>query len=166
MERISINYEGSIIDYSDNFETDNQKARIDSEYETKTYSLYSKFSSSLSTKTHLELGLRREIHAVDFESTTVDNAEYGTEGAPFPYLEEGSLIKTKDYLSGAKLSLFNTYSKENTLFASITKGYKAGGANSSSFRESGQPLHYDTESLMNYELGLSTFLATNAFALK
>ena len=158
--------EGSIIDYSDNFETDNQKARIDSEYETKTYSLYSKFSSSLSTKTHLELGLRREIHAVDFESTTVDNAEYGTEEAPFPYLEEGSLIKTKDYLSGAKLSLFNTYSKENTLFASVTKGYKAGGANSSSFRESGQPLHYNTESLMNYELGLSHISSDQRFRSK
>lgn len=158
--------EGSVIDYSDNFETDNQKARVDSEYETKTYSLYSKFSSNINTKTRLELGLRREVHAVDFMSTTVDNADYGTVSAPFPYLETGSLVRSKDYLSGAKISLYNTYSEENTLFASITKGYKSGGANSSSFREVGQPLDYKTESLMNYEFGLSHISSDQHFRSK
>jgi outer membrane receptor protein involved in Fe transport len=59
-----------------------------------------------------------------------------------------------DWLFGGKLTLEHDLSDSQTVFASVTKGYKAGGANIFPGLELDVPTGYDTEDLWNYEIGL------------
>jgi iron complex outermembrane receptor protein len=153
-------YFSTLDEYSnfDYIESGSLAAKVDSRYQTETTSFYAQLASKLSQKSKLELGFRYEEHSVDFESHS-PNTYYGT-------LVEGSKVKNKDHLRGAKLAFFNELNSQDTLFASITKGYKSGGANSSSFIGASDPLSYIPEDLMNYELGISHLSSDQRFRSK
>jgi outer membrane receptor protein involved in Fe transport len=127
-------------------------AEVESEYQTDTYAIYTQFAHDFSQDTRLTIGLRFEHHQVDFDSVTLDNSDLDFDTNP-DLLERGSDSVTND-LWGGKITLEHDLTNSQTLFASVTRGYKAGGANTGVFRASDDPSTYSNESLWNYELGL------------
>jgi iron complex outermembrane receptor protein len=110
-------------------------------YETQTFSSYGQGTHLFSNQTRLTLGLRAEYY----------DLETGVDYRKKPKLENDP--EFDDWLFGGKLTLEHDISEYKTLFASITKGYKAGGANIYPGLESEVPTSYDTEDLWNYEIG-------------
>jgi len=148
--------EKSLIQYLDRDFLDDAVA--DSTYETETTAVFAQATHNFSEQTRLILGLRYEHHQVDFSSVTIDNSDLDFDG--FPDLLPGGISKQQDNLWGGKLTLEQDLAEQHVLFASITRGYKSGGANSGSFRQAGDPDTYTSETLWNYELGLrSNWLA-------
>jgi iron complex outermembrane recepter protein len=143
--------EETLMNYDDEYDS----AVVVSDYETNTYALFGQIAHDFSDTTRLIVGLRYELHEVDFNSTTIDNYDFGFGDT----LANGSnRSQTDDHLFGGKLTLEHDLNSTQTLHASVTRGYKAGGANSGSFRDttSNQPLTYEQETLWNYEVGLSS----------
>ena len=134
--------EDTAVDYTDEYAS----GIVNSEYETESYALFGQIGHDFSERFRLTLGLRYEYHSVDFESETLDDY-FGT-------LLPGAQNDSSDSLFGGKLILEYDLNDKHTSFASITRGYKAGGANSGSFRAADQPAVYDDETLWNYEIGL------------
>ena len=143
----------------DYIEGDYEDAEVASRYKTDTAALYAQIATKINQTSRVELGFRYEEHSVKFESETIEDYAY----AP---LMPGAKVKNTDHLRGAKLAFFNELNNQDTLFASITKGYKSGGANSSSFIGASDPLSYIPENLMNYELGISHLSSDQRFRSK
>jgi outer membrane receptor protein involved in Fe transport len=110
--------------------------------ETQTISFYGQGTHLLGDKTRLTLGLRAEYYELETDVDFRDIPE--SENNP----------DFDDWLFGGKLTLEHDLSDTQTVFASITKGYKAGGANIFPGLEPDVPTGYDTEDLWNYEIGL------------
>ncbi|PXA03555.1 hypothetical protein DDZ13_11270 [Coraliomargarita sinensis] len=114
---------------------------FETQLETQTFSLYGQGTHLFSEQTRLTLGLRAEYYeldtAVDFDEPTLAND---------PNFD--------DWLFGGKITLEHDLSETKTLFASLTRGYKAGGANIFPGLEPDVPTSYGTEDLWNYEVGL------------
>jgi outer membrane receptor protein involved in Fe transport len=144
--------EDSLIDYKDEFGL----GIVESDYETESLAFFTQASHDLSESTRLILGLRYESHKVDFDSLTID--DYA--GTLIPGTNK---VSNKDNLWGGKLTLEQDLGEAHMFFASITRGYKAGGANSGAFIVPGDPLTYDTETLWNYEIGLRSTWFDNKF---
>lgn len=106
------------------------------EFESETISLYAKATHEFSEDTRITLGLRVEEYDLDTEMDIRPDADFD------------------DTLVGGKLTLEHDLNDQHTAFASISRGYKAGGANIYPFIDPSIPVIYDTEYLWNYELGL------------
>ncbi len=88
------------------------------------------------------------------------------------FLDSDNNPSFDDWLFGGKVTIEHDLSDSSTVFASVTKGYKAGGANifpglegddpDSPEVERNFPTSYDTEDLWNYELGLRSSLLDGA----
>jgi iron complex outermembrane receptor protein len=115
---------------------------FETKLETQTISFYGQGTHEFSEKTRLTLGLRSEYYdlktGVDFD----DKPE--SENNP----------DFDDWLFGGKLTLEHDLTDTKTVFATIKRGYKAGGANIFPGLEADVPTSYETENLWNYELGL------------
>lgn len=127
-------------------------AEVRSEYATDTVAIFAQGAHHFTDAIRLIVGLRYEHHAVDFQSQTLDNSDLDFDGNP-DLLPSGEDDRTDD-LWGGKITLERDLSSENTIFAALTRGYKAGGANSGVFRTAQDPTVYENETLWNYELGL------------
>ncbi len=117
---------------------------FETNYESNTFSLYGQGTHLFSERTRVTLGLR--VEHFDLE-TTIKNGfrQY---------------VDFDDWLFGGKLTLEHDLNEQQMAFASVTRGYKAGGANIYAYLEV-PPFQneYDTEDLWNYEIGLhSVFL--------
>jgi len=115
--------------FGDDFATD---------YMSDTYSLYGQATHLFSETTRLTLGLRAEHFDLD---TDIDNRP----DAQFD-----------DTLFGGKLTLEHDLNEDHMAYASVTRGYKAGGANiyPNPAIDDENLETYETETLWNYELGL------------
>ncbi|MFT4901781.1 MAG: iron complex outermembrane receptor protein [Lentimonas sp.] len=139
---IQIFREDTDVNYTDEYAS----GIVKSEYATESLALFGQVGHDFSERLHLTLGLRGEYHSVDFDSTTIDDYS----GSLLP----SSKTKQSNTLFGGKISLEYELNDAHSGFGSITRGYKAGGANSGSFRQLGDPIKYDKETLWNYEIGL------------
>lgn len=154
--------EASAIDYLDNFDEEGDgKASVFSDYQTETLSLFGQFNLVIRPSDRLSIGLRSEYHRVDFESRTLNNVVYFGN----PTLDDGSAIESKDRLFGATVNYEKILSERERLFLSYRRGYKAAGANSTSFRtiDSDSPLSYETERRDTFELGYRFANASNRY---
>jgi iron complex outermembrane receptor protein len=117
---------------------------FETDYESNTLSFYGQGTHLFSQQTRLTLGLRVEYF--DLETQNADGFRQD--------------VDFDDLLFGGKLTLEHDLSESQLTFASITRGYKAGGANIYPFLEVPPfPEEYETEDLWNYEIGLrSVFL--------
>ena len=132
-------------------------------YETQTLSFYGQGIHLFNDETRLIVGLRAEYYDLD---TVVD---YENDS----FLESDNNPSFDDWLFGGKITVERDVSNSSTIFASVTKGYKAGGANifpglegddsDSPEVEPNFPTSYDTEDLLNYELGLRSSFLDGAF---
>ncbi|MFL2832189.1 MAG: TonB-dependent receptor, partial [Coraliomargaritaceae bacterium] len=122
---------------------------FDTTYKTHNFSVYGQSTHIFSEKTRLTLGLRAEYYdldtVVDYENDSLDNN---------PSFD--------DWLFGGKITVEHDVSYSSTIFTSVTKGYKSGGANIFPSLGPNQPTSYDTEDLWNYELGLRSSLLDGA----
>ena len=120
------------------FVTDGTPNAFQTAYESETFSLYGQGTHLLGEKTRITLGVRAEYF----------DLETNTEGA--------GRLNYDDWLWGGKMTLECDLSEQLLFFASITRGYKAGGVNIDPFLDASLPSQYETEDLWNYEVGLST----------
>ncbi len=143
---LSLLDEQSDVDYRDMWSSPLWPVLADSNYESESYALFGQMAHDLSEGTRLILGLRMEYYSIE----AVSSGLYY--GAPLPSGSEDE----SDTLFGGKLTLEHDLNDAHMLFASIARGYKAGGANVAAFLDlgAGDPLTYGDETLWNYEIGL------------
>ncbi|MDG1301386.1 MAG: TonB-dependent receptor, partial [Opitutae bacterium] len=111
---------------------------FDTEYNSDTYSIFGQATHEFSEKTRITLGLRAEYFDLRTERAGLADANFD------------------DLLIGGKLTLEQDLSSQHSTFASVTRGYKAGGANIYPFIDPSLPTTYDTEHLWNYVIGLNS----------
>ncbi len=112
-------------------------------YQAKTAAVFGQWGQTLAPGTRLIAGLRVEDYALDAD------------------VEFRGAYTFDDTLFGGRLVLEHDLSERTMLFASATRGYKAGGVNIYNYLavpDEG-PDTYATEILWNYELGLRTATA-------
>ena len=114
-----------------------------SNFDTDTIAAYVQFDSQLSDKLTLTSGLRVEDRSADYDNT------------------DGLVFSPDDTMVGGKLVLSYQQNEQALVFASINRGYKAGGVNTdgslpADLRE------FDPEYLWNYELGYKYSFNDNA----
>jgi len=140
-------------------EWDYGQVNVSSNYETETAAIFAQLSHAFSETTRLIVGLRLENHQVTFDSRSDEEGYY--QG----YLYDG-ISENEDTVFGGKLTLEHDLSADSMVFASIAKGYKAGGANSGTFTSPEFPAVYDHETLWNFETGLRSWLVDNSISLQ
>ena len=106
-----------------------------SQYDTKSSSLFAQLSSPLRDNLALTSGLRVEKWQSDYSDSMQINGE------------------NSETLVGGKLALELSTAADNLVYLSLTRGYKAGGFNSSAELPNEADRHFDTEFQWNYELG-------------
>ena len=111
---------------------------FNTEYYSETYSIFGQATHEFSEKTRITLGLRTEQFDLKTDRAELADADFD------------------DLLIGGKLTLEHDINSQHSTFASLTRGYKAGGANIYPYIDSALPTTYDTEHLWNYEIGLNS----------
>ena len=154
--------EKSDIIYLDNFDDDG-RAEVFSDYNAESLSFFTRTENKINKNIKLSFGIRHEHNDVDFTSVTLNNADYSyydensNKYISTPTLDSGRQISKKSNLFGGNIKFENKLNDKYTIFLSYDKGYKAAGANSSSFRVIGSnsPLTYDAEKINTYEISLA-----------
>ncbi|MCV6626108.1 MAG: TonB-dependent receptor, partial [Cellvibrionaceae bacterium] len=109
-----------------------------SRFNTERQAVYGQLDSQLSANLNLLSGLRFEKHRNDYlDSRAIDGAN-------------------EEDLWGAKLALSYTVDSANSVYALLSRGYKAGGFNTDGTLPVEQR-SFATETLWNYELGYKGF---------
>lgn len=106
-----------------------------SEYKTASASIFSELNTSLTHNLVLASGIRLENWQSDYSD---NNSIAG---------------KNDENLVGGKVALEYTTNSADLLYASITRGYKAGGFNGEANLPSENLRNFDTEYQWNYEIG-------------
>ena len=106
-------------------------------YDTKNTAVYGQLDTQLSDKIKLITGLRVEKWSADYFDSNNNN------------------IKVDETLYGGKLGLEYVVNDNHLTFATLSRGYKAGGVNPSSDL-SPEQLAFDTEFLWNFEVGANS----------
>ena len=120
-------------------------------YTAKNFALFGQLSHDFSARTRLIAGLRAE--QIDVEGRGVKTRFRKGPGTFDPVVTLAPSFD--DTLVGGKLTLEHDLTDRHVLFASVTRGYKAGGVNvDARINPAVDPLTYDTEYLWNYEAGL------------
>lgn len=147
--------EDTLNDYDDDYGT------IDalSLYENESTALFSKISHNFSDSQRATLGLRVEDHKVMTSSNGTDSGDYVGQ------IIEGD-SKASNTLYGAKFTFEQDINENHSAHASISRGYKGGGSNISAFNSTFDPKTYKNETILNYEIGLSSQWIPNKFHTK
>lgn len=120
-------------------------------YRADNLALFGQASHDFSTGTRLIVGLRTEWVDLDGRGT---KTRYRAPSKSFDS-EVTFHPDFSDTLVGGKVTLEHDLSANELLFASVTRGYKAGGINiDARISPPADPLTYDTETLWNYEAGV------------
>lgn len=120
-------------------------------YSAENAALFGQFGHDFSARTRLTAGLRAERIETDGDGLkTRYRKSRGTLDTPVALSPEFS-----DTLVGGRLALEHDLDERTLVFASLTRGYKAGGINvDARIDPLADPLTYGTETLWNYEAGL------------
>jgi outer membrane receptor protein involved in Fe transport len=120
-------------------------------YNGANAALFGQASHGLSPRTRLVAGLRLE--RVEYEGRGQKTRFRKTRGTFDPVVEIAPAFR--DTMAGGKVSLEHDLGACRLAFASVTRGYKAGGVNVDARLDPGaDPLSYGTETLWNFEAGL------------
>jgi outer membrane receptor protein involved in Fe transport len=120
-------------------------------YRSKNTALFGQLGHDFSPQTRLVFGLRAERISLSGTGTKshLDTATNATD----------SVVTVRpsvsDTMLGGKLTLEHDLNDHTLAFASLTRGYKAGGINiDARIDVTSDPLTYDTETLWNFEAGV------------
>lgn len=119
-------------------------------YDSRNLAFFGQLSHAFDATTRLVAGLRAEEIQLDGSGLkTRYRVNRGTADAPVSVRPSFD-----DTLFGGKLTLEHDLSDREIAFASVTRGYKAGGINVDARIDlTSDPLTYDTETLWNWEAG-------------
>ncbi len=124
---------------------------LTTKYNADNLALYGQLAHDFDAHTRLIVGLRTERVDLDGRGTkTRYRASRGTYDPAITFRPSFD-----DTLLGGKITLEHDLTADTLVFASLTRGYKAGGINiDARISPPADPLTYATETLWNYELGL------------
>lgn len=108
---------------------------LESEFEATTTSLYAQAEWQLSKDTDISISLRNETRDAEYTDTTL------------------VFFNPEDTMNGGNLSLRHQLSEDSLVWASVSRGYKAGGFNISLSIPVGLR-EFQPEYLWNYEVGI------------
>ncbi|MDR9499761.1 MAG: TonB-dependent receptor [Hydrogenovibrio sp.] len=117
--------------------------RGQSDYDHQKLAAYTQIDQALTSRDTLSYALRVETSRQDF---TLDKVSYGT-----PVSND---FDTDETLWGGSLAYARNLTQSLTGYASVTRGFKAGGFNTGSNVTDPDQLWYDAETLWNYETGI------------
>lgn len=124
---------------------------LDTSYNSDGQAIFGQVGRDLTSRTRMIFGLRAE--RVDSKGEGL-RTRFRKIPATFDP-EQRIRSSFSDTMVGGKLTLEHELPGERILFASVTRGYKAGGVNQDArINPAVDPLTYDTETLWNYELGM------------
>lgn len=126
--------------------------RLETDYRASTQALFGQAGRDLSERTRVIVGLRAERVDVRGEGLRTRFRK-----GPATFDPEARLSpRFDDVMFGGKVTLEHDLTERHLVFASVTRGYKAGGINNDARINpgAGDPLTYETETLWNYEMGL------------
>ena len=118
-----------------------------SDYDFDTLAVFTRLDAALTANTSLSLGLRLEERDTRYDDS------------------EAVAFSPKDSLWGGKLALEHRLPGEALLYASVSRGYKAGGFNTSGSLDA-DLRSFDSEYLIEYEIGYKALLADGALELQ
>lgn len=141
--------------YHKDFQEQQSYFGIESDYGTTTTALYGQSRLTLTSHLAITAAARIEEHEIDFTSLN-------------PWLSEVPMLTElggDERIWGGKMALEYTPDDTTLFYISVDRGYKAGGIN----LDDEVPLayrQYDSENLINYELGWRRFYPASKFSLK
>ena len=124
--------------------------------ERSNLAIYGQLDTQLSERWSLVSGLRVEEYTVDYNNHkeyTIDDNDSNS--------EKSFINKESDTMFGGKLVLSFQQSEDSLWYASINRGYKAGGHNTDGTLPE-DLRSFDPEYLLNYELGYKVTLLDNS----
>ncbi len=123
----------------DEFFNDEVFRQIDSKFSARNWAIFGQLDTHLSEQTVLTTGLRFEQRSSDYKDSN------------------GLNLSPTDNMWGGQISLNHRLNDQQNIYATLSRGYKAGGFNLSiSLPESRRA--YDPEYLVNFEVGMKAFL--------
>ncbi len=117
---------------------------LDSSYSAHSYALFSQFDTTLDDAYQLSVGMRVEKRITEY----VDSA--------------GDKFQPSETMWGGHIALSKAINNQHSAYIRVAQGYKAGGFNMGLPVQLRQYKEFDTETLVNYELGLKSSLLDNA----
>ena len=123
----------------DDFYNGDISRAFDSQFEASNMAVFGQFDTHLSEKTVLTTGLRLERRTADY----TDNS--------------GLDLSPDDDMFGGQLSINHQLSPSKNIYATLSRGYKAGGFNLSTTLPADKR-DYDPEYLLNFEVGMKALL--------
>ena len=115
-----------------------------SKYDTKRLAIYGETDTQLSDDWNLTLGIRGERFSADYHDSSLVN------------------FSPSENLVGGRITLTYNTSTETLMYTTISQGYKAGGFNTDGTLDS-DLRDFDSEGLLNYEIGFKGMLFDNRF---
>jgi iron complex outermembrane receptor protein len=118
-----------------------------STFDTRTTAIFAQLDSQITSQVSLSSGLRVEKRQADYQNS------------------DSLAFEPGDTMVGGKLVLSYQYSDDKLLYASLNRGFKAGGANTHGSLTP-ELREFDPEYLVNYELGYKVSLLDNQAYLR
>jgi len=116
---------------------------LDSQYTANNYAIFTQLDSEFSHGFQLSVGLRAERRSSDY----FDN--------------KGDQFDPSETMWGGHVALSKTFNEQHSAYIRIARGYKAGGFNMGLPNELSQYKEFETETLINHEIGLKSSLLDN-----
>ena len=115
-----------------------------SKYDTKRLAIYGETDTQLNDDWNLTFGIRGERFSADYHDSSLVN------------------FSPSENLVGGRMTLTYNTSTETLIYTTISQGYKAGGFNTDGTLDS-DLRDFDSEGLLNYEIGFKGMLFDNRF---
>ena len=116
---------------------------LDSAYSANNYAIFGQLDSILPQAHELSVGLRVEKRTTDYTDSAGDSFD------------------PSETMWGGHIAVSRAINNEHSGYVRIARGYKAGGFNMGLPARLAQYKEFDTETLVNYELGLKSNLLEN-----
>ena len=116
---------------------------LTSEYTANNYAIFTQLDSVLAHGHQVSFGLRVERRSVEYTDSIGDEFD------------------PSETMWGGHIALSKAINSQHSAYVRLAKGYKAGGFNMGLPEQLRQYKEFDTETLINYELGLQSSLLDN-----
>ena len=131
-------------EFEDDFTSPLFTSSKSSDFEANNIAVFGQLDHNLTKQTVVSGGLRVEHNSQEFSSSL------------------GEDVSPSDNLFGGHISITHELNQQHNVYASISRGYKAGGFNAGLGAGVGnQFLQFDKETAINYEIGMKSSLANN-----
>ncbi|XQW86792.1 TonB-dependent receptor [Thalassotalea piscium] len=118
-------------------------------YKAENVAIFGQLDSELSSQYQLSVGLRVENRKSDYQDHTIENGV-------------GDVFDPSETMWGGHIALSKTINANHNTYIRIARGYKAGGFNMGLPTPLAKFKEFDTETLLNYEIGFDSHFLDNS----